>query len=730
MGDADKSQSGSKFENRLDSWKEIAAYLDRDVSTVKRWEKQEGLPVHRHFHKSQGRVYSFPSEIDSWLANRSRSPAIASSNRNGVWRLAAGAALLGVSLFSIYVWFGQTPAVSSDPDPVPKLRVLVADFDNLSGFELFDHTLHYAVSAALGESGMVLVVSRQSVGDVLAAMKLPQDTAIDSALAQQIALRDGEIDAVISGRVVRLEESYRLTATLLNLAQGSIDDSTSFEVGIDQPSDLLSRVDHLTDWIQQSLTGKIDRSSSTKLESATTPDLEALHFYSKAMQFCYRDEWGPAEPLLRRAVEKDPEFASAHILLAWVLRNQIPLVERPWRLNDYIGPAKRAFELADSVSEPERLWIQASYYRFKGQLQKSANLYHALLSLRPDHYWAMNNLATHYRSHVRHGNDPALLRRAFEFEQRRADLRRQSLLHNFQAAYRLGLVYSSLEAAESYRRRALNLLSDEPRGEELYASLLLNLTPDFARLLDGEAYSALEALERRAFDSSSAVQPWLSEFFLSLGQLAEVRRLNRLETDQRYRNWSRAMLAYAAGDEKGFREGMRRYWERHSQFNGPLEPIMLARAGLIEEARSLLEAVGPHTPLSATADLMDAARGVVALLGGDESRGAELLEQALSCPAVYGSFLVGAEILAESHESKGRHREALRVLERAHSRTQATILLGHLYGRIQIQLLKLLRSMGKTQQAKELEEAMRRRWAVADPDHPVRAVLDGAENAR
>ena len=34
-------------EVRLDSWKEIAAYLNRDVTTVQRWEKREAMPIHR-----------------------------------------------------------------------------------------------------------------------------------------------------------------------------------------------------------------------------------------------------------------------------------------------------------------------------------------------------------------------------------------------------------------------------------------------------------------------------------------------------------------------------------------------------------------------------------------------------------------------------------------------------------------------------------------------------------
>ena len=55
---------------RLDSWKEIAAYLKRDVTTVRRWEKREGLPVHRHLHDRRDSVYAYPAEVDGWWKNR------------------------------------------------------------------------------------------------------------------------------------------------------------------------------------------------------------------------------------------------------------------------------------------------------------------------------------------------------------------------------------------------------------------------------------------------------------------------------------------------------------------------------------------------------------------------------------------------------------------------------------------------------------------------------------
>jgi hypothetical protein len=57
-------------EDRLDSWKDIAVYLKRDVSTVQRWEQRETMPVHRHQHDRRGSVYAFRSELDVWLETR------------------------------------------------------------------------------------------------------------------------------------------------------------------------------------------------------------------------------------------------------------------------------------------------------------------------------------------------------------------------------------------------------------------------------------------------------------------------------------------------------------------------------------------------------------------------------------------------------------------------------------------------------------------------------------
>ncbi len=60
--------------DRLESWKEIAAYLRRDVTTVQRWEKRESMPVHRHVHDKLGSVYALRSELDAWSRGRAPQP--------------------------------------------------------------------------------------------------------------------------------------------------------------------------------------------------------------------------------------------------------------------------------------------------------------------------------------------------------------------------------------------------------------------------------------------------------------------------------------------------------------------------------------------------------------------------------------------------------------------------------------------------------------------------------
>ncbi len=71
--------ASSEADDRLDSWKEIASHLKRTVRTVQRWEKHEGLPIHRHLHQRANSVYARRSELDDWWIREAHSVKIAPS---------------------------------------------------------------------------------------------------------------------------------------------------------------------------------------------------------------------------------------------------------------------------------------------------------------------------------------------------------------------------------------------------------------------------------------------------------------------------------------------------------------------------------------------------------------------------------------------------------------------------------------------------------------------------
>jgi len=76
MARESSDRSEVRPDRRLNSWKEIAAYLNCGVRTAQRWERTEGLPVLRHRHRTLASVYALTSEIDRWREERSRQPFV------------------------------------------------------------------------------------------------------------------------------------------------------------------------------------------------------------------------------------------------------------------------------------------------------------------------------------------------------------------------------------------------------------------------------------------------------------------------------------------------------------------------------------------------------------------------------------------------------------------------------------------------------------------------------
>jgi len=121
---------------RLESWKEIAAYLGRDVTTVRRWERHEGLPVHRLLHRKLGSVYAYTAELDAWRIERASAvstdasdtrPPILTSLRQ--WKLVLSLAAVGAALaIGAGVWLQRTEYFWRSP-------IADAQFHSVTDFE-------------------------------------------------------------------------------------------------------------------------------------------------------------------------------------------------------------------------------------------------------------------------------------------------------------------------------------------------------------------------------------------------------------------------------------------------------------------------------------------------------------------------------------------------------------------------------------------------------------------
>jgi hypothetical protein len=63
-------ETANEEHDRLESWKQIAAYLNKSERTVRRWHELEGLPIHKHQHRQRGSVWAYRAELDQWFAGR------------------------------------------------------------------------------------------------------------------------------------------------------------------------------------------------------------------------------------------------------------------------------------------------------------------------------------------------------------------------------------------------------------------------------------------------------------------------------------------------------------------------------------------------------------------------------------------------------------------------------------------------------------------------------------
>jgi tetratricopeptide (TPR) repeat protein len=657
-------------------------------------------------------VYGFEGELEAWRVNRRASlkpPEAAESlprRLDAAWAIAAAVAILAAAAAAYLL---------TRPVALPFEQrdwALIAQFENRTGESVYDGTVEYALEREISNSRFVNVVPRERISDSLQLMKKPPDTVVDQTVGREICLRDGGIRALITGRVEKLDNTYVLSAALVNPESG-VTVATFSERALGQ-RETVGAIQRLSDRVREGLGEELPsiRENRQKLERVSTPSLRALQLYSQADALIGEHNNSEAEALLREAVREDPDFASGHVLLAHALSN---LGRREEAKPHY----QRALELSKSSTDAERLFIQASYSeRMLGDHTKAVEALELLLRLYPDHYWANTNLLVHYPTI----GQP---RRALPYFVRRADLRPQNFDQQLRAAHAL-LLLDKPRDAERYVERARRLIkAEEDLPARSWRAAWLTLYPAQAEWIRGDFQGAIQEatklasqVESSAGEDLNPIRWELGSFYLNMGRLGAAREMFQSMTGP---SEYLALIALGLDDEKALKKYLDSAGGSHRA------AILMARAGLFTEAeramadpQALHRVYAPFIP----AVWENLARGELALARGRTAEAIPLLQDAVQILRTWPNpyFFLGSEALAHAWQQQGDVEKSIAVLEDASEYGAPAVFWGpapYFWMKNELRRAELYRRLGREADRRQIHADLAKLLTHADPDFPI-----------
>jgi serine/threonine protein kinase/tetratricopeptide (TPR) repeat protein len=269
-----------------------------------------------------------------------------------------------------------------------KDTVVLADFVNTTGDPVFDGTLKQALAVQLEQSPYLKILPESRVRQALGFMGRPPDERITGDEAREIALRAGA-KAVLGGSIAGLGNSYVVTLSATNAQNG--DSLAREQVEASSKEQVLKALDTAASSMRAKLGESLGsvQQFAKPLEQATTSSLEALQAFSLGQTEHMKLRDDRAIPHLKRAVELDPNFATAYATLGVAYGNL-----GAGTLNR--EALRKAFDLRDRASEREKLYISAHYYESSGELDKAIEIYEQWKQAYPRDNVPDDNLALAY----------------------------------------------------------------------------------------------------------------------------------------------------------------------------------------------------------------------------------------------------------------------------------------------------------------------------------------------
>jgi eukaryotic-like serine/threonine-protein kinase len=289
----------------------------------------------------------------------------AQSERANRWPWVAGAAaFLLVVAVAGYMFLHKASANLTAKD-----TIVLADFTNSTGDQVFDGTLRQGLSAQLEQSPFLGLISDQRIAQTLTMMNQPAHAKLTHELAREVCQRTGGA-ASIEGSISNLGSQYVLGLKAVNCGTGDlISDEQATANGKEEVlKGLGEAATRLRSKLGESLASV--QQYDALPENVTTPSLEALQAYTLGNQTIdVANDYSAGIPLFQRAVKFDPNFAMAYLRLAQCYQ---PLSEDELAAEN----ARKAYELRNRTSESEKLAI-SSYYELvvTGDLEAARTSY-------------------------------------------------------------------------------------------------------------------------------------------------------------------------------------------------------------------------------------------------------------------------------------------------------------------------------------------------------------------
>ncbi len=378
----------------LESWKEISAFLGRDVRTCQRWERELDLPIHRLDGSPKARVYAYRDELDRWLDQKLH-------EREGTPRptlkklLVPGLAGLLCVATGLILWHTFVPLKPPPPPAASGQPVLaVLSFENRSGEKSLDYwrgALAELLVADLSQSRYIRVVSCEQMLTALRRLGLDEAEEYSSEDMEKIAAQT-RAGHVLRGSFVKAGETIVITAGLQEAGLGQSSGIVKLEARDEY--DIIPKVDELSRRIKKEL--RLTRAQMAydfekEAGQAITSSPEALRYYVEGRRHQLNNSWELAIASMERAIEIDPEFAMAFRTLATAHRDLGHIAQARAYMT-------RALELSARLPDGESQFIEGQLSFWDEDHARTIEILEGLLKTHPGHLNAHTYLGYAYNA--------------------------------------------------------------------------------------------------------------------------------------------------------------------------------------------------------------------------------------------------------------------------------------------------------------------------------------------